>query len=212
MPSLTQQIAAYEELKKQKVPAATLQLMADATRQLVASGIEEQALQVGDKIPDFSLPNALGQLVNIRDLTRQGPVIISFYRGSWCPYCNFELAALNAALPQITAKGAQLIAISPQTPDNSFTTMEKHELEFEVLSDVGNQVAVQFGLVFTLPDSLRTIYDSFGIDVAAHNGEASFKLPIPASYVVATDGTIVNAFVNADYSQRIEPSSLVDAI
>ncbi|MCL6414371.1 AhpC/TSA family protein [Aestuariirhabdus sp. Z084] len=212
MTTLTEQIAAYEVQKKQKVPAELLEIMNGATRDLVATGIEAQALAVGDSVPDINLPNANGQSVRLYDLLKQGPVVLNFYRGGWCPYCNFELGALQAALPEIKAKGAQLVAISPQTPDSSLSTAEKNALEFEILSDQGNQVAEQFGLVFELPESIRGIYDKFGIDVVAHNGEDSFKLPVPASYVINSDGNVTYAFVNADYTQRVEPQQLVDAI
>ncbi|WP_426415651.1 peroxiredoxin-like family protein [Aestuariirhabdus sp. LZHN29] len=212
MTTLTEQIAAYEVQKKQKVPAELLQVMDDATRDLVATGIEAQALAIGDSLPDVTLPNAKGEQVRLYDLLKNGPIVLNFYRGGWCPYCNLELAALQAALPALKAKGAQLVAISPQTPDSSLSTAEKNALEFEVLSDAGNRVADQFGLVFELPDSIRGIYDKFGIDVVGHNGENSFKLPVPASYVINTEGQIVYAFINADYTKRVEPADLAGAL
>ncbi|RRJ82469.1 peroxiredoxin-like family protein [Aestuariirhabdus litorea] len=212
MTTLTDQIAAYDVQKQQKVPAELLQQMEEATRALVATGIEQQALNRGDSLPDITLPNARGEQVRLYDLLQQGPLVINFYRGGWCPYCNLELAALQSALPEILARGAQLVAISPQTPDQSLSTAEKNALAFEVLCDVGNRAAEQFGLVFELPDSIRAIYDKFGIDVVAHNGDSSFKLPVPASYVVNRDGVISYAFVNADYTRRVEPSELVNAL
>ena len=134
-----------------RVPQDTQTVMQQATADLGASGILDQTLKVGDTIPDFALPNATGQTVNIRDLLAQGPVVIAFYRGGWCPYCNLELKALQNALASIQETGATLVAISPETPDNSLTTQEKNALTFPVLSDVDNQVARQFGLVFKLP-------------------------------------------------------------
>jgi peroxiredoxin len=138
--------------------------------------------------------------------------VIAFYRGGWCPYCNLELRALQQALASIQGTGATLVAISPETPDNSLTTQEKNELEFQVLSDRDNQVAREFGLVFRLPASLLPIYEDFGIDLIAHNGNNHFELPIPATYVVRQDGTVKYAFANVDYTKRAEPSEIVNAL
>ena len=207
-----------EQLEKQltqvkgKISAETQTVMEQATIELINTGIAEQTLQVGDTLPPISLPNAVGKTVNIQELLTQGAVVISFYRGQWCPYCNLELRALQQALPDILANGASLVAISPQTPDNSLSTTEKNELTFEVLSDIGNQVAKQLGLVFPLPEQLRPIYQNFGIDLPAHNGDTTFELPIPATYVISRDGKVVQAFVNPDYTQRIEPLSIIETL
>lgn len=206
------------ELKNQQerflslVPQDTQAVMQQATADLAASKILDQTLKVGDVIPDFTLPNATGKLVNICDLLAHGPVAISFYRGGWCPYCNLELKALQQALSRIQAIGATLVAISPETPDNSLSTQEKNELSFPVLSDINNQVARQFGLVFQLPTTLRPIYEGFGIDLVAYNGNDHFELPIPATYVVQSNGTIAYAFAEVDYTKRAEPSAVVDVL
>jgi peroxiredoxin len=186
--------------------------MQEATTALEQSRILEKILTLGDTIPYFSLPNATGEIVNMRELLAQGPVVIAFYRGGWCPYCNLELRALQQALASIQGTGATLVAISPETPDNSLTTQEKNELEFQVLSDRDNQVAREFGLVFRLPASLLPIYEDFGIDLIAHNGNNHFELPIPATYVVRQDGTVKYAFANVDYTKRAEPSEIVNAL
>jgi peroxiredoxin len=210
--SLTQDLAAMAAQSAAKIPDSVRATMAAATEELAHSGITDTSLKAGDTIPDVTLPNATGQSVNLGDLLKTGPVVIAFYRGGWCPYCNLELRALQQALPQIQSQGATLVAISPQTPDNSLSTAEKHNLDFEVLSDGGNQVARQFGLVFTVPEPLRPIYQSFGIDLPASNGDQTFELPIPATYVVGRDGTIVQAFVNVDYRQRQEPEDIIQAL
>jgi peroxiredoxin len=194
------------------IPQSTQTLMQEATTALEQSRILEKILTVGDTIPYFSLPNATGEIVNMRELLAQGPVVIAFYRGGWCPYCNLELRALQQALASIQGTGATLVAISPETPDNSLTTQEKNELEFQVLSDRDNQVAREFGLVFRLPASLLPIYEDFGIDLIAHNGNNHFELPIPATYVVRQDGTVKYAFANVDYTKRAEPSEIVNAL
>ncbi len=205
--NLTAELKAMTEGVRQQVPAAVFAAMEDATAKLATTNLEAQALQVGQTMADFELPDAMGTLVRSADLLAHGPVLISFYRGHWCPYCNLELQALQAHLDDIKALGATLVAISPQTPDQSLTTQEKHDLKFPVLSDVGNSVARRFGLVFTLDDSLRPIYESFGIDLELHNGDRSFELPLPATYLIAPDGNVLNAFVSLDYRQRLAPET-----
>ena len=133
-----------------KVPPDVLDTMLNATRRLVESGIAEKSIKVGEKAPDFNLPNPKGESVGLNELLQKGPVVLNFYRGGWCPYCNLELNAYKKRLPEIEELGASLVAISPQTPDNSLSTAEKNELKFQVLSDVGNRTANEFGLVFTL--------------------------------------------------------------
>ena len=137
---------------------------------------------------------------------------MSFYRGGWCPYCNIELRGLQSELASFREHGANLVAVSPQTPDNSLSTTEQNELEFPVLSDVGNTVAKKFGLVFTLPESLRPIYEDFGIDISKSNGDESFEIPVPATFVINRDGHISYAFINADYRKRAEPSDVLAAV
>ena len=210
--SLDQDLQNLREQLRANQNADTKAIVAGATEELVRSGIASKSLKVGDKAPNFGLPNAVGESVELQDLLEQGAVVIAFYRGQWCPYCNLELRSLQQALPEIKAEGATLVAISPQTPDNSLSTAQKNELTFDVLSDVGNAVAKQFGLVFQLPAELRPVYDSFNIDLPAHNGDETFELPIPATYVVAPDGTVIHAFVDPDYTQRLDPAEVIAAL
>ena len=210
--NLTQALADQAAQSAANMPADVRAVMAAAAENLENSGITDNSLNTGDTIPTFALPNATGKTVSIQHLLKQGPVVISFYRGGWCPYCNLELRALQQALPQIQAQGANLVAISPETPDNSLSTAEKHSLEFEVLSDAHNQVARQFGLVFAIPEALREVYQSFGVDLPASNGDDSFELPIPATYIVSTDGTVIEAFVDTDYRQRQDPEDIIQAL
>ncbi|WP_017323967.1 peroxiredoxin-like family protein [Synechococcus sp. PCC 7336] len=207
--SLTEQLSAQAAQYRAQLPDEVLEKMARTTADLAVSGIVDRSLKAGDRASNFTLPNAVGKDVQLSELLADGPVVLSFYRGQWCPYCNLELRALQEALPDITAAGANLVAISPQTPDRSLSTVEKNELTFEVLSDVGNRVARQYGLVFTLPEELRPIYASFGIDVPAHNGDETFELPLAATYVIAPNGIIAHAFINADYKQRLEPANII---
>ncbi|NJK37628.1 MAG: AhpC/TSA family protein [Oscillatoriales cyanobacterium RM1_1_9] len=210
--NLTQELQNFRNQFQGNVPTAVQSKMAQATQYLVDSEISQKAIQTGDRAPNFTLPNALGKSVELQALLQSNVVVLAFYRGQWCPYCNLELRALQNYLPKIQALGATLVAISPQTPDHSLSTAEKHELTFEVLSDAGNQVAKQFGLVFTLSEDLRPIYEDFGIDLPAHNGDQTFELPIPATYVVDRTGTVVHAFVNPDYTQRLDPEELISIL
>lgn len=197
---------------KQQVPAEAFAAMEAANVKLADTGLARRAVGKGQSIPDFELPDANGKTVRSKDLLAKGPLVISFYRGAWCPYCSLELKALQDRLPDIRRKGATLVAISPQTPDTSLSTKEKLELAFPVLSDVGNVVARKFGLVFELDPSLRPIYTAFGIDLKASNGDSSWELPVPATYVVSKDGKIVDAFVDVDYRNRLEPDLILRSL
>jgi len=195
-----------------RTPQEILDTMEQATQSLKDLGIEGNALRAGDQAIDFSLPNVHGDMVNLQQALTKGSVVLNIYRGGWCPYCNLELNALKQVLPDIEACGAQLIAVAPQLPDHSMDTVEKYKLEFEVLSDVGNRVSRQYGLVFKLPESLRPVYQKFNLDIAGYNGDDSFELPMPATYVIRQDGEIVHAFVDADYTQRMEPLEIIEIL
>ena len=210
--ALRDEISALNAEMLGQMPDEVKDVIMATTGNLVKTGISKQSLKEGDTIPGFKLPNAKGEDVDASDLTSDGPTVISFYRGGWCPYCNLELKALQNSLPEIKNLGAKLIAITPETPDNSMTTIEKNNLEFEVLSDKGNEIARAFGLVFNLAEELRPIYDGFGIDIKGHNGDDSFTLPMPATYVVDKNGKIVKSFVSEDHTQRMEPSEVISAL
>lgn len=158
------------------------------------------------------MTNHNGQSRNLAVLREKGPVVITFYRGGWCPYCNMELHAYQQVLQDIKAAGATLVAISPELPDASLTTSERHGLEFEVLTDLGSEYAREIGIVFTLSDELRPIYKSFGIDIEKHNGEGQFDVPLAATFVVDTDSTITYAFVAVDYTLRADPADVIKAL
>ncbi|NVZ53171.1 AhpC/TSA family protein [Pseudomonas sp. B6002] len=193
-------------------PAHIHPIMERATAELIASGAAQRALKVGDKAPLFSLKNADGELVSSAQLLAKGPLVLTFYRGVWCPYCNMELEALQAFLPTLKATGAQLVAVSPQTAANSRKSTRITELEFPILSDPHNDVAAAFGLRFELPDYLIELYKGFGNNLPLINDDPSWTLPMPARYVIGQDGVIRYAEVNPDYTQRPEPSDMLDAI
>jgi peroxiredoxin len=189
-----------------------LELMARATNELLESGQAQRARKAGDVAPEFSLKDPDGKLVSSRDLLAKGPLVISFYRGVWCPYCNLELQALQAALPEMTARGASLVAISPQTAANSRKSQRDNRLEFPILSDVRSEVAHAFGIRFALPDYLAKLYSDFGNNLPVVNDDPAWVLPMPARYVIATDGTIAYSEVNPDYTQRPDPSELLPVL
>lgn len=170
------------------------------------------ALPVGATAPLFELPNASGGTIRLAEQLEQGPVVLVFYRGAWCPYCNTQLRDYQQALDSIGATGASLLAISPQIPDSSLTIQEKQNLSFPVLSDVGNQVSRDYGLVFQVDEATRERYRAVGIDLTASNGDDSWELPVPAVYVIGQDGTVQSAFVEADYTQRASTDQILNAL
>jgi peroxiredoxin len=210
--SLKAELDAFRADFMANVPAEIREAMERTDMELAASGILERGLKAGDRVPDFRLPDARGRFVRMNDLLEKGPVVLSFYRGGWCPYCNLELRALQKTLPEITRFGAQLVAISPQTPDESLSTAEKNELAFSVLSDVGSVTAKAFGIAFDLAEELRPIYARFGHALPDKNGDDSWVLPIPATYVIDTEGTIALAFRDVDYRNRLEPTEIITAL
>lgn len=194
-------------------PAEIHEPMRRATAELIASGAAQQALKVGAKAPPFTLPDAEGKDVSSAALLKSGPLVVTFYRGVWCPYCNLDLQAIQEALPEIVGRGAAVVAISPQTAANSRRSMRENKLSFTILSDPGNEVAAKFGLRFRLPDYLIALYrDGFKNDLAVVNGEASWTLPMPARFVIDQSGTIAYAEVNPDYTRRPDPSELLPTL
>ncbi len=210
---LTREIAEFEAEKQRSHARDVLDMIDLTTADLVATGIAEKALKPGDAAPDFTLPDALGNPVAARDLLKDGPVIVNFYRGSWCPYCNLELRAYQRELPRIREMGAALVAISPMVPDESMTVKEKNALEFPVLSDVGLSVADAFGLVFTVDPRIQEMYlTRLGNDLPKLNGDDTFRLPMAATYVIGADGKIKYAYVEEDYRVRAEPEEVIAAL
>ena len=210
--SLNTELATFRADFMSKVPAEIRAAMTRADQQLSDSGIVEQALKAGDRAPDFMLPDVHGNKVRLSVLLEQGPVVLSFYRGAWCPYCNLELRALQRALPELNSLGASLIAISPQSPDESLSTSEKNQLEFAVLSDADSRTAKAFGIAFDLAEELRPIYRRFGHALPDKNGVDSWVLPIPATFIIAQDGIVALAFVDVDYRHRLDPAEILTAL
>jgi peroxiredoxin len=183
----------------------------EGIRQVAASGVLERAKGVGDAAPSFRLPDVTGEMVALSALLKHGPVVLIWYRGEWCPYCNIHLQHLQAHLPTFKNAGAQVVAISPEIPDRGFEMQERLNLGFHVLSDKGSHVAEDWGVVYRLPAKIADyLEDAFGIQEA--NDDQSNRLPLAASYVIAPDGTIVYAFVDADYRKRADAEDLLRAV
>jgi peroxiredoxin len=195
-----------------KRPKEINDIMQKSAQRISSENIGGNALEKGDKIPDATLINATGKSIKFYDYLKKGPLIISFYRGSWCPYCNIELRAYKEILPQIKENGANFIAISPDSPDNSLSLIEKQELAFEVCSDIDNIFAKKIGLVFRVDDDLLGVYHTFGIDLDKAQGNTKKEIPIPATYVIDEKGVVLLAYVNTDYTKRLDPLIAVEAL
>lgn len=206
--NLKQALEAKKADYAEKWSDATLSLHENGIKEVATTGITGQALQVGDKAIDFTLTNHLDKAINLSEVLENGPVVLTWYRGGWCPYCNLTLHALQNVLPEIKAEGATLLALTPEVPDQSLSTAKKHNLEFEVLTDLHNQVGKQFGIVFKLEKNVAAVYQN-GFDLHAYNGDDSDELPLAATYVIDTNGIIKWAFLDADYRNRAEPSEII---
>lgn len=175
---------------------------------IVDSGVVYRAINQKDKAPDFTLKNAKGKSVNLYTEIAKGPVILMWYRGGWCPYCNIALRYMQAYLPEFKKYGALLLALTPENPDKTLSTKEKNKLGFEVLTDKDNAVARSYGLVYTLNDTLKKEYET-AVGLSKYNGNDRGELPLAATYIVHPNGKIAYAFLDADYRRRAEPADLL---
>jgi len=212
MLSLKLEIEKFQKEMMANTPEL-LEKLQKSKENIILNNAEIQFLKENDQIPSFQLPDQSENLVLSDELLKNGPLVITFYRGGWCPYCNLELRSLQSHLDEIKENGANLVAISPEQPDNSLDVSEKNNLKFPVLSDSGNTVARKFGLVFELPAEIDKLYkNELKLDLAAINSTDKPELPIPATYVIGKDRKIKYAFVNLDYTQRAEPNEIIDVL
>ncbi len=209
MGKLKEAIDAYNAQKKERLAPDVLAIMNQSVEELKALGIEQRALRTGDTMPDFTLPNQLGEPRSLSGYLARSPIVLNIYRGSWCPYCNLEMKALIDALREFQARGVNLVAMAPELPDRSLEFAESNHLSIDILSDTCNRISEQLGLVFELPQALRPIYEKSGTYLPTFNGNGTFKLPVPATYIIDRNAKIVFDFVNADYRMRFEPTELV---
>jgi peroxiredoxin len=179
---------------------------------LIDAGAADGALKVGDRIPDFLLPNAEGQLVSATQLLAGGPLVLSFYRGVWCPYCSAELNALADAAPRLMEAGAMVTAITPEIGGMALRTKKERNLQFEILCDVDNGVAMEFGLMFRIPEDIQKSYLKFNVNMPKIYGNDGWMIPIPATYIIRQDGVILYAYANPDYRERCDPQNLIDIV
>jgi len=208
---LADRIAGFNADLAKQAPDGVKALTAEIEN-VVRSGAGSKALNVGEMAPDFTLPDATGRSISLAALRQTGPVVVTFYRGQWCPYCDLQLRAYQEVLPRIRALGGTLAAISPQTPDESLSTAEKRKLEFHVLSDIGNKVARDWGLVWKVGTSLDSLHKAFGVDLAKSNGDTSNELPVPATFVVESSGRIALAHFDPNWRVRLEPGALLSGL
>lgn len=209
--SLESQLAVKRNASKAKRPSPTRTIMEKATADLKKSGLKK-AIVMGKKAPDFTLESFKDGQFSLKDALKKGPVVVTFYRGGWCPYCNLQLKAYEARYQDFVKAGATLIAISPEKPSNAKETADANKVSFDLLYDQDNRVARRFGLVFKVGDDLKEVYKSFGIDLKKSQGNDQWELPLAATYVIAKDGTVLYSFVDADYTKRAEPQVLIDLI
>ena len=206
--TLQDRLDAYKAQPKPNAPPELGAVSGRTIRALKASGQAERALKPGDQAPTFDLPDQDGRMVSSAELLAKGPVVLSFYRGVWCPFCNIELKALQEVLAAIEARGASLLAISQQTPVNSRKAQRENALTFPILSDKGGAVGASFGLRWSVPEEMREVHRKLGGPLPTFNGEDSWTLPMPARIVIGQDGVIAYAEINPDYTQRPEPAEL----
>jgi peroxiredoxin len=209
--TLQTELDAFKAGWEQRVGVANATLIAGDIEDLRASGLLTQAAKAGDRVPAVPLVDAHGKPFDLSTLFDR-PLVITFYRGGWCPYCNMELRAYQARLADIRAAGAELVAISPEAPDHSLSTSEKNDLAFAVLSDTDGRLAQALGIRFTLSDAVRPYYEKAGLDIPARNGTGTWDLPVPATFVVDKGGRIAAAFVEPDYRKRTDPALVLAAL
>ena len=212
VPTYASQRDGLNEALASQAPTELLNGFADAAQRLDAIDFAHRAPQVGDRAPAFALPNHKGEWVYLSSLVGRGPVVLIFYRGEWCPYCNVQLRTFQAHVGELDGHGAQLVAISPQTPDHSLSMAEKNELGFLVLSDSGAQVIDRYGLRYEVDSRTRELLKAAGNDVSEYNGQAGWILPAVATFVLDPGGVVRHAKVSGDWTERAEPSTVLDVL
>lgn len=210
-PTLQSEIEELSAGFAAKAPAPMIAAFKQGTEDVRRLGLVESAKNVGDTAPTGTLTSNAGEPVELSSLWADGPVVVTFYRGGWCPYCNLSLKALQRSLSEIEGAGAKVVAIAPEMAEKAAETVAKNELEFAVLTDRDNQLAKQFGIVFTLPDAIRPIYQQ-RIGLSKYNGNKNDELPLAATYLIDSSGKIRWAYLNADYKKRAEPTAIIEAV
>ena len=208
--SLREIYEGRKALNEKYVPADVRAIHARVVAELKQSAISERSLKPGDAAPSFELPDQNGKIVRSADLLRRGPLVVFFIRGRWCPFCVAQVQSMNDAAPIIRSRGAELVAISPHTVHQNFLMADQHKLSFLLLSDLGTKVAFQYGLTYQVPDDQKEIYRRAFVNLPFLNGDESWVLPIPATYILAKSGSIVYAWSDPDYAVRPEPAEIAE--
>lgn len=212
MNSLAKQIESLNNELSQQIPQEVSEVFEKSINDLKTQNIENKSIQIGDILKPFSLPNTKNQLIHSKDVLKKGKMILAFYRGSWCPYCNLELQALQNNIAKITDNNVSLLAVSPQSLNHSMTLTEKHELTFEVLTDENNKLAKQLGISFKLQEFAIPTYQAIGINLEDFNQDDENTLPVPAVFVVDTNGAVIYKFVDTDYRNRLNIDELIQSL
>lgn len=212
MNTLAKNIEQLNQDLASQLPQEILEAFGKSIEDLKTKNMEKNSIQIGERIPAFSLPNALGKMINSDEVLKNNKMILAFYRGSWCPYCNLELKFLQENLSRIKEKNAVLIAVSPQSPDHSLTMIEKNNLEFEVLTDINNDFAEKLGITFQLQDFVLPYYQSLGINLADFNANNENTLPVPVVFVIDERRTVLYKFLDVNYMSRVDVEDLIQVL
>ncbi|OCA75252.1 peroxiredoxin-like family protein [Chryseobacterium arthrosphaerae] len=212
MNTLAKQIEQLNQELSSQLPQEVINAFGKSVDDLKTKNMEDRCIQPGEKMPEFILPNATGKMIDSNDILKKGKMILAFYRGSWCPYCNLELKFLQDNLSRIKDKNAVLIAVSPQTPDHSLSMAEKNKLGFEVLSDQNNDFAKKLGIVFQLQDFVLPYYRNLGINLSEFNNNDENLLPVPAVFVVDQDRRVIFKYLDVNYMNRVDVEELIQAL
>jgi peroxiredoxin len=208
---LNQSLAAYREQSAHKRPEIAAAYDRLVTR-LAAIDRDEVGPPIGGQMPEFLLPDHTGEIVALSSLLERGPLVVSFNRGHWCPYCQLELRALGAANEKIQSLGASVVSIMPETARFTKKSIEKNELSFPILSDIDLGYSISLGLIFWVGAEIKDLYQSIGIDLAQFQGTGGSFLPMAAKFIVGTDGLVKARAVNAEFRQRVEPEAIIAAL
>ena len=208
MPSLNEQLRLRRLGQIAEVKTAYEAMVGELARR----GFIDQVLAVGDRFPDMALPTAEGELTRLADWWRRGPLVVTFFRGEWCPYCRLMLAALEEVLPEIEARGASLVAVTPETGGRALAAKRRHGNRYEMLSDVDCGLGLACGVVFSVPAIYRALLLKFGNDLAERHGNDAWFLPVPATFVLDRDGVIRWRFADVDFTRRAEPADILAAL
>lgn len=210
--SVVEELTELTERGRQSTPPQILAAGKKGEEELRRSGVLDRALNVGDRMPEFELYDARGRLVKSEDLLDKGHLVVVFYRGAWCPFCNLYLRGLQRHLPEIKEQGANLVAISVENPDSSLSVAQKNKLDFTVLSDPNLDVSQKFGIVYQIPKVVNDVILASGFDIAKYNRMERAELPLSATYVISRTGRVHYAFLDPDYKKRAAPEEIIKTL